>query len=310
MPIRGLTPSHLCGLVNVHKPSGLTSRATVDVVKRVVRPAKVGHAGTLDPLATGVLVVCVGAATRLIEYVQQLPKRYRATFQLGRSSPTEDVEGDVTVLANAPQPSGEQIVRAAAALTGEILQRPPAYSALKVGGRRAYDLARSGREVALAPRKIVVHAIDVVTYAYPELTLDIRCGSGTYVRSLGRDLAEAVGTAAVMSALVRTEIGPFALTDAWPCENLRSDNMAQWLRPARDAAAALPSVALGAAQVNEVAHGRFVTLDGPDFTSVGELAAIGPDGELVAILRQRGGGRLGPRINLAAASSSLKQRSR
>src|SRR3569623_809810 len=144
----------LSGVINLNKPSGITSRQAVDVVKRLVRPAKTGHAGTLDPLASGVLIVCVGAATRLIEYVQRMPKRYTGTFLLGRSSPTEDIEGEVSELAGAPQPSLGEIIAAAGRLTGEIMQRPPAYSALKVAGRRAYDLARAGHEVDLQPRPI------------------------------------------------------------------------------------------------------------------------------------------------------------
>jgi len=289
------------GVVNLHKPSGMTSRAAVDLVKRLLRPAKTGHAGTLDPLASGVLVVCVGSATRLIDYVQRMPKRYRATFLLGRTSPTEDIEGDVSVLANAPQPGRDEIASAAARLTGEILQRPPAYSALKVAGRRAYDLARAGHAVVLMPRKIVVHSIDTIDYAYPQLTLDIRCGSGTYVRSLGRDLAESLGTGAVMSALERSEIGHFHIADACQCDRLAANDVAEWLRPPVEAARDLPTVTLTVEQTAEIAHGRFVTLASAGDANHTELAGISPDGALVAILRRRSDGRFDPRINLAAA---------
>src|ERR1700675_4796880 len=146
----------LFGLLNVNKPSGVTSRRVVDQVKRLVKPAKVGHAGTLDPLASGVLVIGIGQATRLVEYVQQMPKRYRATFLLGRSSDTEDSDGVVTTLPNAPQPSRAGIERALAGMTGEIEQRPPNYSALKISGRRAYALARAGETVDLSSRKIII----------------------------------------------------------------------------------------------------------------------------------------------------------
>src|SRR5580692_3948023 len=132
------------GLLNVLKPGGMTSRAVVDRVQRLVRPAKAGHAGTLDPLATGVLVVGIGFGTRLIEYVQRMPKRYRGTFLFGRQSPTEDVEGEIELLVDPPIPSRAAIEQAALLLTGEILQRPPSFSALKVAGQRAYDLARAG----------------------------------------------------------------------------------------------------------------------------------------------------------------------
>jgi tRNA pseudouridine55 synthase len=277
----------------------MTSRAAVDVVKRLLRPAKTGHAGTLDPLASGVLVICVGRVTRLIDCVQRMPKRYRATFLLGRTSPTEDIEGDVTVLADAPQPRCDEIFSAAARLTGEILQRPPSYSALKVAGRRAYDLARAGQQVELAARKIVVRSIDIVDYAYPQLTLDIRCGSGTYIRSLGRDLAETLGTGAVMSALERTEIGHFHADRAWACERLTADNITEWLRPPLEAVGDLPTVTLTLAQMAGVAHGCFVTLTSADSAEQAEVAAISPDGALVAILGRRSDGRFGPRINLA-----------
>ena len=145
------------GLLNVDKPAGITSRDAVDLVQRLARPAKVGHAGTLDPLATGVLVICVGSATRLIEYVQRMPKRYVGTFLLGRSSATEDVDGPITLLADPPIPATDQVEAAAEKFVGSLLQRPPVFSALKLAGRRAYDLARRGEAVELKPRPIEVY---------------------------------------------------------------------------------------------------------------------------------------------------------
>ena len=197
------------GFLNLNKPAGVTSRDVVNQVQRLVRPEKVGHAGTLDPLATGVLVVCVGRATRLTEYVQRMPKHYSATFLFGRQSDTEDIDGQVIELADPPQPKRDQIEATLPKFLGEIQQVPPAYSALKVEGRRAYDLARRGEDVQLAARPVVIYELRIVAYEYPELRLDIVCGSGTYVRSLGRNIARTVGTQAVMSALVRTAIGNF-----------------------------------------------------------------------------------------------------
>src|SRR4051794_35109294 len=155
------------GLLNIDKPAGLTSRDVVNVVQRLVRPHKVGHAGTLDPLATGVLVVAIGPATRLVEYIQRMAKSYRAVFLLGRTSDTEDIEGKVAELPQAPVPNIEQIESATPRFVGMIDQRPPVYSALKVGGRRAYELARRGETIELAPRRVEVHSIDIVRYAYP-----------------------------------------------------------------------------------------------------------------------------------------------
>lgn len=285
-----------CGVVNLRKPRGISSREAVDLVKRQVRPAKVGHAGTLDPLAEGVLVVCVGPATRLIEYVQRMPKRYTGTFLLGRTSPTEDVEGEVTLLDNPPRPALADIVEAARRLTGEILQRPPAFSALKVDGRRAYELARAGRDVELEPRPVVVHRLDVVHYEYPDLTLDIECGSGTYVRSLGRDLASSLGTAAVMSALVRTAVGDFLLDDSCTPERLEQEPPWAWLLPTLRALGGLPQITLPDADVARVERGQFIAP--PVEASADELAALTADGRLVGVLRRRADGQLGPVVNL------------
>ncbi len=230
--------------LNLHKPRGITSRGAVDAVKRLVRPAKCGHAGTLDPLASGVLVVCVGKATRLIEYVQQMPKQYRATFLLGRTSPTEDLEGEVTELVDAPVPSRLAIEEACTRFVGTIEQRPPVFSALKIKGRPAYALARKGRTVELAARPVTIHSLEVVTYEYPELVLDITCSAGTYVRSLGRDLGESLGTGAVMSDLVRTAVGPFTLHTAVAPGELSRDNLGEHMQPALAAVESLPRVML------------------------------------------------------------------
>ncbi len=285
------------GLLNVNKPSGVTSRHVVDRVQRLVRPAKAGHAGTLDPLASGVLVVCVGAATRLTDYVQQAAKRYTATFLLGRESDTEDIEGEVSVLASPPVPSRGQLEQAATRFIGEIQQRPPAFSALKVRGERAYDLARSGKTVELAARPVMVYGLDVVRYEYPELALDVRCGAGTYVRSLGRDLAAWLGTAAVMSALVRTEIGAFRLEDACRLEDIRPETLPGLLLPARRAVAHLPAVTLNEDQLSRLARGMPIEHEGVPAGE--ELAGCDPAGELVAILARRRG-QLWPTRNLRA----------
>ena len=194
----------LFGLLNIDKPRGLTSRDAVNRVERLVRPAKAGHAGTLDPLATGVLVICVGQATRLIQYVQQMRKQYRATFLLGCTSESDDTERELVAIPNAIVPTLEQIDAALPQFMGDIQQRPPAHSAIKIGGKRAYKLARKGADFELAERTVTIHQINLLRYEYPELELDVECGSGTYIRSLGRDLGAASGIGGVMSALERT----------------------------------------------------------------------------------------------------------
>jgi tRNA pseudouridine55 synthase len=287
------------GLLNLNKPHGETSRWVVNQVQRIVRPAKAGHAGTLDPLATGVLVVCVGQATRLVEYVQMMRKRYRAEFELGRTSTTEDAEGKITELSNPPVPSLAEIERAVKHLTGEILQRPPAFSAIKVAGRRSYDLARRGQAVDLTPRPVTIFSIQIVRYAYPILVLEIECSGGTYVRSIGRDLAESLGTGAVMSALVRSSIGSFRLEDAVDLLRLSAETITQHLIPPTRAVEQLLSLTLDGEQLDRLRFGQHLDLPAlvlSHETSAGEspdFAAFDACGNLAAILRQRPDGLFG-----------------
>jgi tRNA pseudouridine55 synthase len=278
-------PMPLCGILNIHKPAGMTSRQAVDRVKRLTWPAKAGHAGTLDPLATGVLVVCVDAATRWIAYVQRMPKRYTGTFLLGRQSPTEDTEGDVVELPNAPVPTLEQIVTVAGRFVGRIEQQPPAFSALKIAGQPAYKLARKGMLPQLAARPVQIHGIEVVSYQYPELVLDVSCGSGTYIRSLGRDLAKSLGSSAVMSALVRSAIGRFSLEEAVDPRELTADNLPQLLQPTLRALDYLPRIQLSADELTQLRHGLAIERsESRAYPEGHEIVALGPDGELVGIL--------------------------
>jgi tRNA pseudouridine55 synthase len=289
------------GILIVNKPAGCSSRHVVDRIERLVRPAKAGHAGTLDPLATGVLVVCVGQATRLISYVQQMRKLYTATFLLGRRSETDDLEGEVTEIVGAIVPSRATLDAMLPQFLGDIEQVPPAYSAVKVGGRRSYKLARAGKSVELAPRTVTIHRLAIRRYEYPVLELDIDCGSGTYVRSLGRDLAVALGTSAVMSALERTAIGGFHVEDALPLDDATADALTQHLQPALTVVASLPRVSLNDLQLVELRHGRPIVrnasadpLSGGDAP---EYAAINAAGELVAIVREKRAGELWPESN-------------
>ena len=202
------------GILNVDKPKGMTSRDVVNVVQRMIRPVKVGHAGTLDPLATGVLVLMVGRATRLTEYIHSVSKTYLGTFQLGKVSNTEDIEGEVVSRNVLAVPNLKTVKAVVASFSGVQQQMPPAFSALKVNGKRAYDLARQGEKVELQPREIQVFHIEVVAYKYPVLTIEVKCTSGTYIRSLGRDIGEALQTGAVMTDLQRTSIGAFKIGQA------------------------------------------------------------------------------------------------
>ncbi len=285
------------GFLNVDKPTGLTSRDVVSRIQRVVRPLKVGHAGTLDPLASGVLVVAVGQATRLVEYVQRMPKHYVGTFLLGRSSDTEDTEGTVVELGDGIIPSTEDIQAILPGFVGEIQQRPPAFSALKVKGRRAYDLARRGEQVELTPRPVSIHELRLEHYEYPQMVLGVTCGSGTYIRSLGRDIGQALGSAAVMSALQRTAIGSFQLGEASHLDELGEvGTIRQRLLPAVTAVSELPRVVLTPQQQREIANGR--TIDAPSLEAT-EFAASDANGVLLAILARREPGRLGPVKNFS-----------
>jgi len=234
-----------------------------------------------------------------------MPKSYRGTFLLGQESNTEDVEGEVVSLLDPPVPTRDDLERAARALTGTIQQRPPAFSALKVAGRRAYDLARAGEQVDLAPRPITIYALAVVAYEYPAVTLEVACSSGTYIRSLGRDLARSLGTGAVMSSLVRSAIGPFTLAEAIDPSTLTATNLPSALRSPLEALADLPCVQLDAQQVRLIANGiailRPTDLPGLPAGYAGETKAVDSSGKLVAILAQRPSGELGPVRNFPPA---------
>ena len=280
------------GVIPVDKPTGVTSRRVVDAVAKAVSMKAVGHAGTLDPLAEGVVVVLVGHATRLVDFVHVLPKRYVGTFLLGRSSPSDDLETPVEEEVGPTVPSRDDLDRALPGFTGELLQRPCDYSAVHVGGRRAYDLARKGREVVIEPKRIRIDRLEVIEYAWPRLVLDVTCSSGTFIRALGRDLAIHLGTRGVMASLVRTSVGPFTREAALPMSGI--DAVASRLLPATAAVAHLPHARLDAEMLSPLVRG--ILVDVPEARGHDATAAIGPDGTLVGILRPhpRGGHRLRP----------------
>lgn len=229
------------GILVVDKARGFTSMDVCAIVRGRLRKGgaprsiKVGHAGTLDPLATGVLVVLVGKATRACERLMAGEKEYEAEIDLAHRSTTDDAEGTITPVPVATPPAREAVESAARGLTGPILQVPPAFSAIKVGGRRAYAEARRGREVALAPRPVVVHEFEITGYAFPIVRARIRCGKGTYVRSLARDLGVALGTGGMLASLRRTRVGAFTIAMARPLDDLPSPLAASDLAPLPEA---------------------------------------------------------------------------
>jgi tRNA pseudouridine55 synthase len=287
------------GVLNINKPRGWSSRDVVNRVERLLRPFKAGHAGTLDPQATGVLLVCVGAATRLVEYAQRLPKEYRATFLLGRCSDTEDLESEVALAGDGVEPALPQLRAAAAGFTGEILQRPSRHSAIKVAGRRAYDLARKGAPFELPERKVTVYRLEVLRYQYPELEIAVECSAGTYIRALGRDLARSLGTCAVMASLERTRIGAFDASQAASVDELLS-GCQQRVQSPTPLVDALPSVVVAQEDLLELHHGRPISaarrhIEAPQHpigVTYPEIAALDAHRNLAAILRERRPGEL------------------
>lgn len=228
-----MTHEPLQGILNVNKPAGLSSARVVAKVKRLLpRGTKIGHAGTLDPFATGVLLLLIGKATKLCERLMDQPKQYEATVKLGATTPTDDPESPETPTPGARPVSREQVEAALERFVGQILQRPPAFSALKVGGRRAYDLARKGHDVELQPRTVNVYAIELLGYEWPLVRLRIDCGRGTYIRAIARDLGEALGVGGHLTALVRTRVGEFSIANAAELNQLTGEPIANLIRPA------------------------------------------------------------------------------
>jgi tRNA pseudouridine55 synthase len=291
----------LFGILNINKPSGVTSRDVVNKIGQVYRKAtgeklKAGHAGTLDPLATGVLVVCLGRATKLMSFIQSRPKRYVAEFQLDASSVSDDTETEIELVQPPVAPSLERIAAAIPSFTGEILQKPPAYSAISINGQRAYKLARQGVEFEIAEKNVTIHDLAIVAYDYPILKLNIECGSGTYIRSLGRDLAHAVGTKAVMTSLVRTEIGPFKVDEGLNWDSFSIENFREKLHSATAAVDFLPKRIVTDDEIELLKHGQFVKNDNSNHD---QFAAVNCRNELIAIL-EPAYGSLKPAINFVA----------
>jgi tRNA pseudouridine55 synthase len=286
----------LDGILVVDKPAGPTSHDVVALVRRLAATRRVGHGGTLDPFATGVLVLFLGKATRLAEYHLKAPKRYRATICFGASSATDDLEGEMTP-ADGPPPDRATVEAALDRFRGPILQVPPTYSAVKVAGRRAYALARRGDEPQLEPRPVRIDVLELVDWdasdpARPIAVLDIVCSAGMYVRALARDLGRAVGNAAYLGALTRTGSGAFGLEAAHSLDEIRAaaaggpEGLRRLLLPLDAGLEALPPIPLTPAEVAAVARGQFVRplarASLPPGPRTGPVRLVGPDG-LVAI---------------------------
>jgi tRNA pseudouridine55 synthase len=276
----------ISGVLVVDKPVGMTSHDVVQAVRTGTGLRRAGHTGTLDPRASGVLVILVGPAVRLSEFVSASDKRYQAIIRLGSTTDTFDADGKFT---NSDEPvniTEDQFEKVLSTFIGEIEQTPPPYSAVKVQGRKAYDMARQGEEVELAPRKITVHHLEVLEWAPPEVVIDVHCSSGTYVRSLANDLGNVLGCGAYLVGLRRTKSGRFSLRDATPLRKLQeafhAGNWYQYLIPAAEALAEWTAVELSPDEVEDVRHGHRVKA-APE-TQPGMVRGVSTQGELVALM--------------------------
>jgi len=276
----------ISGALVVDKPVGMTSHDVVQAIRNGTGLRRAGHTGTLDPRASGVLVILVGPAVRLSEYVSASDKRYQAIIRLGGSTDTFDGEGKVTLSKDPVNVTEAQFEEALQTFVGEIEQTPPPYSAVKVQGRKAYEMAREGEEVDLAPRKITVHHLEVLEWAPPEVVIDVHCSSGTYVRSLANDLGVMLGCGAYLVGLRRTKSGRFSLRDSVPLRKLQeaftAGNWYQYLIPAAEALGDWTAIELNPDEVEGVRHGQRVKVVGePTETKV---RGVSTQGELVALM--------------------------
>ena len=268
------------GIVIVDKPEGWTSHDVVAKLRGVFHEKRIGHGGTLDPMATGVLPVFVGRATRAVEFFESSEKEYVAGLRLGLTTDTEDTTG--AVLTESPVAvTAEQVERAVADLCGEQLQTPPMYSAVKVGGKKLYELARAGRTAERRPRAITVFQTELLGGEGAEYTFRVRCSKGTYVRSLCRDLGQALGCGGCMSSLRRTAAGAYLDRDAVPLDEIiASDEPEKYLRPVDSMFPAAPPLYLGEREVKKVKNGAPVPLAG---LPAGQFRLYAPSGEFLAL---------------------------
>lgn len=285
------------GFLNINKPAGLTSHDVVARVRRLAgRKVKVGHAGTLDPAATGVLPVALGAATRLIPYLVDATKTYRAVVQLGVQTTTDDAEGEPLPETAGPVPPLEHTAMEAvlAPFRGTITQIPPMYSALHHQGKRLYELAREGQTVERTPREVTIAQLDLLSCdpGAAQLVLLVVCSKGTYIRSLARDIGTSLGCGGHLAALERTAVGPFQVEQATPLAALLDapDTLPHAVLPPETAVQDWPRVTLDTAQVQQVQHGQAVRLPGQEHAGDYVRAHEPEQGRLLALLRRQGAG--------------------
>ena len=294
----------LDGILVIDKPVGPTSHDIVGLVRRLAATRRVGHGGTLDPFASGVLPIFLGKGTRVVEFHLADRKAYRATVCFGASSTTDDLEGELTP-ATGPAPDEGAVLAALSGFVGTIRQRPPAYSAIKVGGRRAYAMARAGETVELQEREVTIHSIELASFDTSEpdrpiAIVDVACSAGTYIRALARDLGERLGSGAYLGALRRTAAGSFAAHDAIALDRVREaasggpDGLIPLLRPIDTGLDRFPAVPLTPPELAAVVRGQYVRPAAGFPADAERYRLYAPSGILAAIATDAGSGRLGP----------------
>lgn len=286
------------GVLNINKPSGWTSHDVVQKVRGILKERRIGHTGTLDPLATGVLVLCVGRATRIAQYLEAQQKEYRAVMKLGVMTDTLDADGRVLETRNYVPPSREEILSVMRSFTGTIMQQPPVYSALKVAGVPSYRLARQGKQVELKPRPVTIGSLELTSYEDPFAGFTVSCSKGLYVRSLCADIGTALGTGAHLVSLARTRSGRFTLDEAVAIDRLGAlaaeGNADKALVTLDSALADFPLVEVGASEAQRVSHGNQISWG--EAADEGRLVRVHhPGGSLLAVART-GAGKLKPEL--------------
>ena len=274
------------GIVNVMKPAGMTSHDVVAKLRRVYHTKKVGHTGTLDPDAIGVLPICVGQATRLVEYFTEKDKTYKVIMKFGNETTTQDSSGEVTITTELPTLSKAEFCAVTEQFIGEIQQVPPMYSAIKKDGQPLYKLAREGVEVEIEPRPVTIHGIKVLMYNKESAMLEVHCGKGTYIRTLCQDLARACGSSAHMTYLMRLSSGDFNIADAVPLARLeQSETPEQFLQGMNDCLHAMPAVTVTDKKMMErIVNGLSQKAQGAESLAEGTVCrVVTQEGMLLAI---------------------------
>ncbi|WP_028550470.1 tRNA pseudouridine(55) synthase TruB [Paenibacillus sp. UNC451MF] len=277
-----MTNEALEGILPIWKPVGFTSHDVVAKARRILRIKRIGHTGTLDPQVTGVLPLCIGRATRLVEYIQELPKEYEATLKIGLATDTEDASGQVIEQVDQVHLTEEQVRKTLHSFVGEIEQVPPMYSAVKVDGKRLYELARQGVEVERKSRKVTIYSIEILEtnleMNHPEIRFRVRCSKGTYIRTLCVDVGKALGYPAVMSQLVRTSTGSIGQEQCLTLEQLellqQQGGLSDKLIPAETALAHMPTVRLSEGQTRKALLGQKLTLTPSEQTALMDAAEL------------------------------------